>query len=141
MNTITNNNGVMPTGPVNPAQDQTAQLKPAVGRPASAEPSTGPSPVGSDANLSPSKPEPKTGQQYLDPDQMRDFVAKVGEAIRKASVEPHTVGYAPDPDSEGYLVEIKRADGTLITRFSPEKVLNLNGFLDDLSGMVIDLKT
>ena len=86
-------------------------------------------------------PAPSDGKQYLDPEQMREFVTKVSEAIRKASVEPHLVGFRPDPDSRGYLIEIRKPDGTLVTTFAPEKVLNLHGKMDDLSGMVIDLKT
>ena len=141
MNTITNNHGVTPTGPQVQAQETAAQLKPAVGQTGSAEKTMRPDSPVANSKVQPSAPEPKPGTQYLDPDQMREFVAKVAEAIKKASVEPHTVGFTPDPDSKGYLVEIKRVDGTLITRFSPENVLNLNGYLDDLSGMVIDLKT
>ena len=72
---------------------------------------------------------------------MSEFVAKVAEAIRKASVEPHVVGYRPDPSSTSYFIEIRKVDGTLVTRFAPEKVLNLHGNPDDLSGMVIDQKT
>lgn len=141
MNTIGQNQGVMPTGPGVGVQEQTAQVKPTVGQPAS--PSETPSVPEklTEAGVQAPAPRPEPGHVYLDPDKMREFVAQVSEAIRKASVEPHLVGFKPDPDTRGYLIEIRRPDGTLVTSFPPEKVLNLQGNLDDLSGMVIDLKT
>jgi hypothetical protein len=141
MNTIGHNQGVTPTGPGVGVQEQTAQLQPKVGKPA--VPSETPSVPEklTDAGVQAPAPRPEPGQVYLDPAKMREFVAQVSEAIRQASVEPHLVGFRPDPDSRGYLIEIRRPDGTLITSFSPEKVLNLQGNPDDLAGMVIDLKT
>jgi uncharacterized FlaG/YvyC family protein len=141
MNTIGQNQGAQPTGPGVQVQEQMTQLKPAVGRTTSTTEGAAPGQTQTDSPVQAPMPRPAEGQQYLDPEKMRDFVAKVSEAIRKASVEPHLVGFRPDPDSEGYLIEIRKADGTLVTSFTPEKVLNLNGNLDDLSGMVIDRKT
>jgi uncharacterized FlaG/YvyC family protein len=91
--------------------------------------------------VKPELPLPKGGSQYLDPEKMSEFVAKVAEAIRKASVEPHVVGFKPDPADGSYVIEIRKADGTLVVRFKPEKVLNLHGNPDDLAGMVIDRKS
>jgi hypothetical protein len=141
MNTIGQNQALAPTGPGVQVQGQLTQLKPAVG--SSAQPA-GPTSARdslTEAGILAPSPAPKTGQQYLDPDKMREFVARVSEAIRQASTEPYLVGFKPDPDSRSYLIEIRRIDGTLVTSFAPEKVLNLNGNLDDLSGMVIDRKT
>jgi hypothetical protein len=121
MNTIGQNQSIQPTGPGVQVQEQKTQLQP--------------------DGVKPKTPAPSDGKQYLDPEQMREFVTKVSEAIRKASVEPYLVGFKPDPDSSGYLIEIRKPDGTLVTSFAPEKVLNLHGNLDDLSGMVIDRKT
>lgn len=143
MNTIGQNQGVQPTGPGVQIQEQKTPLKPAV---------EGTSPLTEDASVRNSQsdssvqapvPQPMGGHQYLDPEKMREFVDKVSEAIRKASVEPHLVGFRPDPNNKGYLIEIRKADGTLVASFHPEelKVLNLHGNLDDLSGMVIDRKT
>jgi uncharacterized FlaG/YvyC family protein len=141
MNTISNNKGVPPTGPAVQVRDQVAPLKPAVAQPETAREATRSDEVHGLKKSQTALDQPKAEHPYLDQDQMREFVAKVSEAIRKASVEPHVVGFAQDPDSKGYLVEIKKPDGTLIARFAPENVLNLNGELDDLSGMVIDRKT
>lgn len=139
MNTIGNSQGIQPTGPGVQVQEQKTQLKPAVAQ----------APVPEATSLrekaapgvEPPLPAPNPGHQYLDPDQMQEFVARVSEAIRKASVEPHVVGFRPNPDDGGYLIEIHRPDGSLITSFAPENLLNLNGLPDDLSGMVIDRKT
>lgn len=140
MNTIGNNQGIQPTGPGVQVRDKTTQSKPAVDKSA-----TGPDETTRqtqvEAGVQPPSLQPKTGPHYLDPEQMREFAAKVAEAIRKASVEPHVVGFRPEPDSRGYLIEIRRPDGSLITSFAPEKVLNLHGNPDDLAGMVIDRKS
>ena len=141
MNTIGQNQGVMPTGPGVKVQEQPTHLKPTVGKPATAAETPSARDTLTEAGVQPPAPRPQPGHVYLDPDKMREFVAMVSEAIRKASVEPHLVGFKPDPESRGYLIEIRKPDGTLVTSFPPEKVLNLQGNLDDLSGMVIDLKT
>ena len=141
MNTIGNNQGVQPTGPGVQVQEQMTQLKPAVGKPQVAGAETTPRTTQVESGVQPQPTSPQTGHQLLDPEKMREFVAQVSEAIRKASVEPHVVGFVPDPGSEGYLIEIRRPDGTLVTSFAPDKVLNLHGNPDDLAGMVIDRKS
>ena len=141
MNTIGHNQIVQTTGPGVKAQEPKSRLKPDVGQPAVLKAEASAKDTMADAGVQPSSVQPKGGQQYLDPEQMTEFVTKVAEAIRKASVEPHVVGFKPDPESSSYLIEIRKADGTLVTSFTPEKVLNLHGNPDDLSGMVIDQKT
>ena len=141
MNTIGNNQSVQTNGPVVKTQEPKTQLKPRVGQPSGSETESSAKDALVEAGVQPPSVQPKGGRQYLDPEQMSEFVTKVAEAIRKASVEPHVVGFKPDPDSRSYLIEIRKADGTLVTSFTPEKILNLHGNLDDLSGMVIDLKT
>lgn len=141
MNTIGNNTALGPTGPGVQVQEQKTQLKPAVGLTNSTAPPSSVRETLIDAGVQAPAPQPQTGHQYLDPDKMQEFVARVSEAIRQASTEPYLVGFKPDPDSGSYLIEIRTIDGTLVTSFAPEKVLNLNGNLDDLSGMVIDRKT
>lgn len=141
MNTIGKYQSVQSTGPLVPAQEPKTQLKPTVGRPADSQLPTSAKEPMADSGVQPPVPQPASGQQYLDPEKMSEFVAKVAEAIRKASVEPHVVGFRPDPASTNYYIEIRKVDGTLVTRFAPEKVLNLHGNPDDLSGMVIDQKT
>lgn len=139
MNTIGNNQGILPTGPGVLVQEQNTQAAP---NPAPADPGETAIRDNQAADkVQPAPPRPKEGQQYLDPDQMKEFVAQVSAAIREASVEPHVVGFRPDPESRGYLIEIRRPDGTLVTTFAPEKVLNLGSLPDDLSGMVIDRKS
>ena len=141
MNTIGQNQGVQPAGPGVQVQEQKTSLQTDTGKisPVAKESATGEALT--ESSVQPPAPQPTGGSQYLDPEQMREFVTKVSEAIRKASVEPHMVGFKPDPDSGGYFIEIRKPDGTLVARFTPDKVLNLQGNMDDLSGMVIDLKT
>ena len=141
MNTIGKNQSVQTPGPLVQAQEPKTQLKPTVGRPTDSQLPNSAKETLADAGIQPSIPQPQNAQQYLDPEKMSEFVAKVAEAIRKASVEPHVVGFRPDPSSTSYYIEIRKVDGTLVTRFAPEKVLNLNSNPDDLSGMVIDQKT
>lgn len=141
MNTIGNNQGIKPTGPGVQVQDKQTHLKPASIQPVAGPQETAAAEMTNPSKVQPQAPEPTSHKQYLDHDRMQDFVARVSEAIRKASVPPHVVGYRLDPSSEGYLIEIRRPDGTLVTSFSPENVLNQQGKTDDLSGMVIDLKT
>jgi uncharacterized FlaG/YvyC family protein len=141
MNTIGKNTAIAPSGPGVQVQEPKTQLKPTVGQTTNvaAPPTVRDALI--DAGVQAPAPQPQTGQQYLDPDKMQEFVAQVSEAIRQASTEPYLVGFKPDPDSKNYLIEIRTIDGTLVTSFAPEKVLNLNGNLDDLLGMVIDRKT
>ncbi len=141
MNTIGQNQGLQPIGPGVQVQEQKTQPQPEGVKPSRETTESPALETLRDSGVQPKTPAPSDGKQYLDPEQMREFVTKVSEAIRKASVEPHLVGFRPDPDNGGYLIEIRKPDGTLVTSFAPEKVLNLHGKMDDLSGMLIDLKT
>ena len=141
MNTIGQNQGIQPIGPGGQVQEQKTQLQPDGAKTVTKAAESPARDALNESGVQAKTPAPSDGKQYLDPEQMREFVTKVSEAIREASVEPHLVGFRPDPDSRGYLIEIRKPDGTLVTSFAPEKVLNLHGKMDDLSGMVIDLKT
>ncbi len=141
MNTIGQNQGIQPIGPGVQVQEQKTQLQPDGVKTVTKTAESPARETLKESGVQAKTPAPSDGKQYLDPEQMREFVTKVSEAIRKASVEPHLVGFRPDPDSRGYLIEIRKPDGTLVASFAPEKVLNLHGEMDDLSGMVIDLKT
>ncbi len=141
MNTIGQNQGLVPTGPGGRVQENIIPLKSDEGLITEPTESTSVRETLAEAGVQAPPPQPARGQQYLDPDKMREFVARVSDAIRKASTEPYLVGFKPQSDSRNYLIEIRKIDGTLVTSFSPEKVLNLNGNWDDLSGMVIDRKT
>jgi hypothetical protein len=98
------------------------------------------SPV-SEAAVHPAAPEPTVGQQFADPRHMSDYRREVAAAIDEATVDPHLVGFSRDPDTNGTIIEIRTPDGTLITRFRPENVLNLERSMVDLSGMVVDQRT
>jgi uncharacterized FlaG/YvyC family protein len=98
-------------------------------------------PETAESKVRPPRPEPAVGRQFDDPRQMSDYRREVAEAIDKASVDPHLVGFRQDPETHDTIIEIRSPDGTLITQFQPENVLNLHRQLDELSGMVIDQRT
>lgn len=53
----------------------------------------------------------------------------------------HRVGFHEDAATGTMVVEIRDEEGRLIRQFPPEKLLNLQEKLADLSGMVIDETT
>jgi uncharacterized FlaG/YvyC family protein len=50
----------------------------------------------------------------------------------------HRVGFREDSGTGTMVVEVRDRDGRLIRQFPPQKLLNLQEKLADLSGMVID---
>lgn len=70
--------------------------------------------------------------------EVRNLVASFQETIDKAAADPHTIGFRQDFQSNSFVIEIKDKDGNLVKQFPPEKVLNQQRKLDELSGMVID---
>jgi uncharacterized FlaG/YvyC family protein len=69
------------------------------------------------------------------------MTAQLQDALDRATKDPYDVGFRPKPDSHEFVIEIKDQDGNLVKQFPPEKVLNLQEKMDELSGMVIDEMT
>ena len=77
----------------------------------------------------------------LDPEAVRKMVDDLQDAIDRASADPHRVEFQQDSRTKGFVIEIRNLDGSLVRQFPPEKVLNLQEKMDELSGMVIDEMT
>jgi uncharacterized FlaG/YvyC family protein len=99
-----------------------------------------PSPKGVDQAMK-DQDQTQTARDHLDPEKMQALVEKLQKHLDEASAEPHEVGFRQDPRTESYVIEIKDPEGQVIKQFPPEKVLNLQQKLDELSGMVIDRMT
>lgn len=69
---------------------------------------------------------------------IQELVHDLQKTLNKASKEKYNVGFREDPRAAAFVIEITDKDGNLVKQFPPEKVLNLRGKMDDLSGMVID---
>ena len=75
------------------------------------------------------------------PAEMNQMAAEMQEILNMASEEPLSVQFREDERADGFVIEIRNRDGNVVRQFPPEKVLNLRGRLDELSGMVIDEMT
>lgn len=124
---------------------------------------TGPRPSSADRQAGVGRPEPMTptqeskteqGPQGLpkredptptlqsadpgNPEQIRDYLSRVAAAMEKATDGPHLVGFKLDPETGGYLVEVRSRDGEVVTTLTAEKFLNRPRNPDELTGMVVD---
>lgn len=70
--------------------------------------------------------------------EMRHLVASLQETIDKAAKEPYRVGFRHEEATGIPVIEIMDKEGHIVKQFPPEKVLNLQRKMDELSGMVID---
>jgi hypothetical protein len=78
---------------------------------------------------------------YLDPGKVEAYLSRVAEAIEKAADGPHVVGFRHDPESGGYVVEVKDRNGDLVTTLAPQKSLNPPANPVDPTGMLIDRRS
>ena len=79
--------------------------------------------------------------EALDPRKLQELVDKLQANIDQVSADPYQVGFRMDDQTDETIIEIKDPDGRVVKQFPPEKVLNLQHKLDELSGMVIDRMT
>lgn len=84
---------------------------------------------------------PVPGDHALDPEAAAEFARKVEETLNKVAPKPHEVAFRVDETTNGFVLEIRNPDGTVVRQYPPEKLLNLRRRLDELSGMVIDEMT
>ena len=70
--------------------------------------------------------------------EVRELVSALQETVDKAAKDLHRIGFRQDYQTKTYIIEIKDQEGNLVKQFPPEKVLNQQRKLDELSGMVID---
>jgi uncharacterized FlaG/YvyC family protein len=69
---------------------------------------------------------------------LREMARSLQETIARATKEQYEVGFRQDDGTGTQIIEIKDKEGNLVKQFPPEKVLNLQRKMDELSGMVID---
>ena len=121
-----------------------AERTPGQDRPATTTPDKGPMhETGSTTIEHQEHPTPQVGSadpgnQERNPEQIRDYLTRVAEAMEKATDGPHLVGFRLDPDTGGYLVEVRNRDGEVVTTISSEKFLNRPRNSDELTGMLVD---
>jgi len=117
-----------------------AERTPGPDRPATTTPDKGPMhETGSTTLEHREPPTPQVGS--ADPgnqEQIRDYLSRVAEAMENATDGPHLVGFRLDPETGGYLVEVRTRDGEVITTIAPEKILNRPRNPDELTGMLVD---
>ncbi|MFO7653919.1 MAG: flagellar protein FlaG [Candidatus Krumholzibacteriia bacterium] len=123
--------------PVAPLADPVSPDTPRAGAP-SPRPSP-PHPSPTSAPPSPAAAAPTPRPPLSDAEEVTEFVARLEEALVRATPEPRQVRIRQLEQVSEFVVEVlNRETGELITQFPPEKVLNLRERLDDLVGMVID---
>lgn len=88
----------------------------------------------------PAVPAPDT-VPTIDPETARKFAQQVQEALDRVAPRPHEVVFRRDESTNGFVVEVRNPDGSVVRQYPPEKLLNLRRKLDELSGMVIDEMT
>jgi hypothetical protein len=114
-----------------------------------ATPAPGPARSPRDTEARPDPPAPVPESQpnvtrvpdYLDPTRVEAYLSRVADAIEQAAEGPHVVGFRPDPEGGGYLVEVRDRNGDLVTTLSPQKSLNRPSAPDDPTGILIDRRT
>ena len=83
----------------------------------------------------------KLSEHLPTPKEMQKLVDDLQETIAKASRDEYNVGFREDERTKSFVIEIRDKDGEVVRQFPPEKVLNSQGKLDEMSGMVIDEMT
>lgn len=69
---------------------------------------------------------------------MRALVESLQKTIDRAVKHPYRVGFRHEEKTGIPVIEIRDEEGHIVKQFPPEKVLNLQRKMDELSGMVID---
>jgi len=122
---------------------QSATNPPQVGRPEPMPPTPETRNENGPSSIAPGNiPTPQVrSADPANPEQIRDYLSRVAEAIDKATDGPHLVGFRLDPETGGYLVEVRSRDGEVLTTLSPEKFLNRPRNSDELTGMLVDSRS
>lgn len=77
----------------------------------------------------------------IDPAAASEFVRQVQEALDRVAPAPHEIAFRRDESTNGFVIEVRNPDGSVVRQYPPEKLLNLRRKLDEMSGMVIDEMT
>lgn len=93
----------------------------------------------------PASPEAVAAHQAsapaIDPDAAREFARQVQQELERVAPAPHEIAFRRDESTNGFVIEVRNPDGSVVRQYPPEKLLNLRRRLDELSGMVIDEMT
>ncbi|MBK8166111.1 MAG: flagellar protein FlaG [bacterium] len=93
----------------------------------------------------PAAPEPVTVQEaaapIIDPDAAREFARQVQQELDRMAPATHEIAFRRDESTNGFVIEVRNPDGSVVRQYPPEKLLNLRRRLDEMSGMVIDEMT
>lgn len=84
---------------------------------------------------------PAADTPALDPQAAREYIEQVQEVLDRVAPAPHKVTFRRDDTTNGFVIEVRNPDGSMIRQYPPEKLLNLRRKLDEMSGMVIDQMT
>ena len=79
--------------------------------------------------------------EVLDTAAAQTFAGQIQEALNRMAPAPYQIEFRRDEATNGFVIELRNPDGSLIRQYPPEKLLNLRRKLDELSGMVIDEMT
>lgn len=74
----------------------------------------------------------------IDPEAARECAQQVQEALERVAPALHEIAFRIDETTNGFVIEVRNPDGSVVRQYPPEKLLNLRRKLDELSGMVID---
>lgn len=77
----------------------------------------------------------------MDPDAAREFAREVQKELERVAPATHEIAFRRDESTNGFVIEVRNPDGSVVRQYPPEKLLNLRRRLDELSGMVIDEMT
>lgn len=86
-------------------------------------------------------PAPAPAAPVIDPEAASEFARQVQEALDRVAPAPHEIAFRRDEATNGFVIEVRNPDGSVVRQYPPEKLLNLRRKLDEMSGMVIDEMT
>lgn len=77
----------------------------------------------------------------IDPQAAREYIEQVQEVLDRVAPAPHKITFRRDDTTNGFVIEVRNPDGSMIRQYPPETLLKLRRKLDEMSGMVIDEMT
>jgi uncharacterized FlaG/YvyC family protein len=84
---------------------------------------------------------PVAQEPAIDPQAAREYIEQVQEVLDRVAPAPHKITFRRDDTTNGFVIEVRNPDGSMIRQYPPETLLKLRRKLDEMSGMVIDEMT
>ncbi len=92
--------------------------------------------------IAPNQQSENALQEIVIPEsKVKELAEDLQGTLDEAAQDQYHVGFRMDSRTDSYVIEISDKEGELVKQFPPEKVLNLQGKMDELSGMVVDEMT